>query len=479
MKLPSMDIALPIQKNLESKSLHKLAAMSENQLAGFPDDFPSLLKVEWPQKGGSEKVAIAKNPNGEKDSNHESSEQEVDSDIGNEIVSELNIVEQDPRNNLEEVVAKFLLSNSNLSISVQAIAAISETKQVDRLINEFNSALAKTDIFPAAIAPAKLPQYSRSDLPEQSSSQQSPVAKVSLPSDPVADRAFVNSPNQIKLPIPESSPGEIAIVQPSKNSAIAAGTVVAEQTDLHRSSVADLHRSPVADLQRSPVADLRQPSIVAASAKAEFLRDMQPSNYTFGVSDRSVMKNDGQHGMAIQIFAAELPKNISKIISESLKNAEISKTSSVDSSGNQQPHVLQKLELQLTPRNLGAVHLQIERTKGGISIKLAAETSEAERLLVTEKGSVIDAMRSAGLQVDEFKIGSFSSLGPSAEERQGKGSDNLYEFRNNSFGPGNEDHSDDEYHNTFAEHVQMRSLSAANLDDFLDDQFQKLDGLYF
>lgn len=79
---------------------------------------------------------------------------------------------------------------------------------------------------------------------------------------------------------------------------------------------------------------------------------------------------------------------------------------------------LKRIEVQLVPRNLGVVEITVQRDNNGIQIMVRAETAEAEKLIASERNTIQEAMRNAGLALDDLKV---VSLPPADRDANGRG----------------------------------------------------------
>jgi hypothetical protein len=108
-------------------------------------------------------------------------------------------------------------------------------------------------------------------------------------------------------------------------------------------------------------------------------------------------------------LANTLVRTVRADVASSIDRSQTVATPKMDSTGS-----IRQIELQLVPKSLGVVNVTIQRTETGMTILANVSTLDAEKVLYRETSAINEAMKKAGLVLDEIKI----TFNPSLEQSQ-------------------------------------------------------------
>ena len=139
-----------------------------------------------------------------------------------------------------------------------------------------------------------------------------------------------------------------------------------------------------------------------------------------------VTRSEGQVPFQPAMTASQLPDFITREVSVELRSQSRGPDMVATNNANGAPTNLKRIEVQLVPKNLGVVEISVQKDANGIRIMVRAETAEAERIISSERSAIQEAMRNAGLNLDEMRVVSMSAADREQAMRGGKSFDQGY-----------------------------------------------------
>ncbi|MEM9279140.1 MAG: flagellar hook-length control protein FliK, partial [Pseudomonadota bacterium] len=403
---------------------------------GFPDDFPSLLKVEWPPSEETKLPVDAKEADVDTDINaaeiESAIEQDMDTALG--LAEMLHADDTRLQSSPEEAIAKYLLFNNYFSISIQPVSQGDvPDAEIGRLISNFNTAVARGG---EHVQPSELQVRTTPDLKAGINGSQDGIRSPKTESVEVQAQLHPKQENALRNLVADQIPKPVADVATLPASA-------APKTG----KLNELASSPVQGGGREIQYQSAQPAGVNFSVKSVAVDHVSSQARLSPVHTlhNQELSNEGRSDVLTLVSTADLPKKISKVISEVISKTGQSNVETVNDKGVRQTNTLQKLEIQLIPRTLGVIQISIEKTGNGVNITLSAETSEAERILLSEKSSVVEALRGVGKLVEDFKIVSLPTVNPGLDDHTEKNLDRQNDaWKENDFAEASSDDERDQ-----------------------------------
>ncbi|MEM7069134.1 MAG: hypothetical protein AAF478_09640, partial [Pseudomonadota bacterium] len=399
MKFPDISIA---NYAAAAKGSAMVEGEHKNGQHAEAQDFPTLLNIDWPAEG----EASGASGNGVEAEGMEAQLQALKSiNEGTALLDDTG-TNKHPHNmskNAPEVLAGYFLFNSQFNVSIQVAEPADSATEAKLLIDGFNKAIEKTGAL-------SYPDIDTGSTPELRQSH-------------TADPEFSSQPSliqttQVGMNVSGANSERLAATISQTNRS-AVGSAGHRDTEFavvdNQSANADKSQSlPV--LPGKVLADAARvnltlpPNMKPAEALPQTNQANAPVNDGSSVEVMSTKVktkssgNENQIQFPSQVTVAALP-NIAARISASLETRQSAQTADIPGSGSTTENKTVKVvELQLVPKNLGLVELKISRTNYGAQILIQVETVEAERLLMAEKVSVYEAMRSVGMPVEDMKI---------------------------------------------------------------------------
>ena len=338
-----------------------LAAGKANGQENDNHDFPTLLNIEWPMADAEEAP------------DQLMQSVSVDGLAVDHLADDGQQVQM--ANNINEVIADSLLFNSQFNVSIQVLHADSMNSEATKLIDDFNRAVANSAgslaSLPFGSAIASIANTQKNAMNGMSGDELAAPSGIDtgLLGDAVAKAGAA---------VGKSMPDLGVAAKP-----VSAGTAETAQGAMGQSA----RNIPVVPPANMSVAD-----------------DVDIQAIKMDKSLPAKTGPDNQLPILSQVTVSALPNVVARLSASADARQTIATPVSDTTAPVRATNNVRVVELQLIPKNLGVVELKITKTEQGAQITLQVETAQAERMLMSEKSSVYEAMKNIGMPVEEMKI---------------------------------------------------------------------------